>query len=403
MNIRYLFAGLLWALLPVALLAQNDVPSWAATCGDKGLWLGVSPHITNKDEARCFAITNAMLSYMFTTGNASISSSYKKSYVEISVAGSTSGSENIEEECIVELKNIAVDVVREYHSGNGEYFVACKIATDNKSTTSLQCIRDITTSIKKENFNRPGNYEFSNRYLLTMGDKKFQISFVSNACEDELMFNLRGEDIIVYNTGTSAQKYKPAALGRATGGSYKSYKTQLKNSLGYTQFREFNFWPLFSSEFSTLSEYMCTAEGEKEESSEKSLHKSAGKLLPVKLCLNSVNGTEVIYTVPDVKHSGRKLLVFEGNAQNLSAPLWFAKSYAFYHLLNEVSAGIAAYVVTTQNEQTGANSALQAVDVPNIRIHSIDWCPDVPDKTKVSPSGQVMNVPFVKVYCNPAK
>lgn len=403
MNIRYLFAGLLWVLLPVALLAQNDVPSWAATCGDKGLWLGISPQITNKEEARCFAITNAMLSYMFTTGNANVSSSFKDSYVECSVAGSTSGSENIEEECIVELKNIAVDVVREYHSGNGEYFVACKIVDDNKSTTSLQCIRDITTSIKKENFSRPGNYEFSNRYLLTMGDKKFQISFVSNACQDELIFNLRGEDIIVYNTGTSAQKYKPAALGRATGGSYKSYKTQLKNSLGYTQFREFNFWPLFSSEFSTLSEYMCTTKGEKEESSEKSLHKSAGKLLPVKLCLNRVNGTEVIYTVPDVKQPGRKLLVFEGCAQNLSAPLWFAKSYAFYHLLNEVSAGIAAYVVATQNEQTGANSALQAVDVPKIRIHSIDWCPDVPDKTKVSPSGQVMNVPFVKVYCNPDK
>lgn len=403
MNIRYLFAGLLWVLLPVVVFAQNDVPSWAATCGDKGLWLGISPQITNKEEARCFAITNAMLSYMFTTGNANVSSSFKDSYVECSVAGSTSGSENIEEECIVELKNIAVDVVREYHSGNGEYFVACKIVDDNKSTTSLQCIRDITTSIKKENFSRPGNYEFSNRYLLTMGDKKFQISFVSNACQDELIFNLRGEDIIVYNTGTSAQKYKPAALGRATGGSYKSYKTQLKNSLGYTQFREFNFWPLFSSEFSTLSEYMCTTEGEKEESSEKSLHKSAGKLLPVKLCLNSVNGTEVIYTVPDVKQPGRKLLVFEGSAQNLSAPLWFAKSYAFYHLLNEVSAGIAAYVVATQNEQTGANSALQAVDVPKIRIHSIDWCPDVPDKTKVSPSGQVMNVPFVKVYCNPAK
>lgn len=403
MNIRYLFAGLLWVLLPVVVFAQNDVPSWAATCGDKGLWLGISPQITNKEEARCFAITNAMLSYMFTTGNANVSSSFKDSYVECSVAGSTSGNEDFGEQCIVELKNIAVDVVREYHSGNGEYFVACKIVDDNKSTTSLQCIRNVTASIKSENFKRPGNYEFSSSYLLTMGEKKFQISFASNACEDELKFNLRGEDVIVYNTNVTAQIYKPAVLGRASGSDRKSYKAQQRNSLGYTQFREFNFWPLFSSEFSGQSHSAYMSMGEKEETSEKSLYKSAGRLLPVNLCLNSVNGTEVVYSAPNVKKPGKNALVFEGGAQNLSAPLWFAKSYAFYHLLNEISAGITAYVTATQNEQTGASGSSQITDVVKIRIHSIDWCPDVPDKTKVSPGGRVMNVPFVKVYCNPAK
>lgn len=143
--------------------------------------------------------------------------------------------------------------------------------------------------------------------------------------------------------------------------------------------------------------------GEKEETSEKSLYKSAGRLLPVNLCLNSVNGTEVVYSAPNVKKPGKNALVFEGSAQNLSAPLWFAKSYAFYHLLNEISAGITAYVTATQNEQTGASGSSQITDFVKIRIHSIDWCPDVADKSKVSPSGQVMNVPFVKVYCNPAK
>ena len=402
---KKVFIGLFLALLPLSFFAQSKVPLWAEKCGDNGLWLGVSPQIYNKEEARLFAITNAMLSYVFTTGNADFSATTTNSSTSLNAGEKCSSKKDYAEKSLVELKNVSVDVVQESYN-NGEYYVACKIVSDNSSSTSLKFSRYIITNSESENSGWSHKNNFVSKYLLRIGLHLFEITFASNGNYDELEFKSGGENTVIsYSEGTPALKYRQALFGESTRGNCKSYITQLKNSLGYTQFREFNFLPLLAPDIRVLSRVTSIRSDDKKENNMLAVYKSEGKLLPVKLYMDNLDGGELEYVVPSAGVNGKNVQVYDGFQQEFDAPLWVAKSRSFYNVLNDIALDITKNI--PPEDLVEYYTADGKIDVEKmyqkVSGYTIDWRPDVSNKMGTAASGELLYEPFIRVYCDLSK
>lgn len=342
-------------------LAKKEViPAWVNGLGERGLWLGVSPPIANKEQARCFAITNAVLSYLYAEGGAEITNIVKTRNREMDKEHYYS----FLEDANVGLFNIGIDVVNEYYNKRNEYIVACQIKKDTESSSTL--------TLKKSVLYLQGETKCIVSVLLRSEPFNFKILYDS---EEGLKYALNGEEKSVDCLNKSRYRYPSRSLLNIDKNVDDVYIEKNKGNIGLSQFIRFCYLPLVADSIDVQSVTELKNENSLVIVDNTTNYIGVGKSVPLKMYLSEIKGTDMKYKLPKVKINECDVSedVQVGLLSKLVTPFLTSMQVAFYESIHVMASldGSKFKLKESVSEDRVLSKSVSSAKIDNFEI---DWC-----------------------------
>lgn len=358
-------------------IAENSVsneliPSWVNGSVENGFWIGISPPIANKNQARCFALTNAILSYLYASGGANISSDIEYFQSETKEQEYYSFKEN----SIAILSNIKIDIIKEYYNQRNEYIIACQIKENTNSSTSL--------SIEKSTFiYSDDDTKYIVRILLHSELGDFKILYQS---DNTLIYALNNDNEFTEPQNTYEFKYPYTSLLRINKTADDWFSKRIYNNIGLSLFKLYSSLPLIADtiEVNSIMAEMIEIDNIYTESSAN--YKGLGKTMPLNFYLSGINENNIIYRIPKPQITESDALengnMFIGYSNYKIKPFWTSMQVAFYEATELFAHILISHVENTEakidlipnKKSTTIGPPLESSSSITIDNFEINWC-----------------------------
>lgn len=364
------------------------IPSWVNGSVERGLWIGMSPPIADEEHARCFAVTNAVLSYLYAVGGGVISND-----VEILNHGMQQEQQySFNEKTRVIISNLRIDIVNEYYNKRNEYVVACQIKKDKASLSAL--------SVSKDFFYRDGEtkciVEMSLRTefgdFLIFYDGKNSIKYLYNDEEGIINCNNR----VTYN-------YPSVSLFSVNKKADDLYIERVESNIGWSQFLSYCYLPLISDCLDVMSCVELKAENDVVVNINTTNYKGIGVNVPLKIYLSEIKGKNMIYRIPkcELDENNTSEDTHVGLINNKIKPFWTSMQFAAYESIHVLASLNIAIHLDRENEVPYHEdvSSTNVISLSSVKIDNIEFDWGI-GKESLKMCG---NTPFVRVRWNNKK
>lgn len=368
-------------------------PPWLENCCGNGYYLGVSPPTMNRINAKRLALANALLSYLYDKGGATI-----KNRVELKINNDTV---SYAEAAVASMENLTIEIANEFYNYRGEYFLFCKFSKSGNSSDRMRIEKSIR--IHSE------DGEVHSMILVSAketGDFKLVCVGSNKSGNYDFTYSMNGESI-QEKTGKQLD-YESVKLTTKQDTPMAFDLKHLHVSLGTAQLDILNGLPLLpdSIKIRALLDCRSSSTGMNECVSVVACLGS-GSSKALNLVYDGIEKENIRYTIlgiPSILNEDSEKL-FYGLEPSIKQPLTLAKQLSFYEILPSMAQAIGSTQISETSEiqsySTLHSEAMHSTLSIALSNYSVYWqMENQGGHANNNKGGIVASSPFVIIHLN---